>query len=81
MSEHDKPKDYHFFVDGKRIENAQSSLTGAEIKAKAGVQAAYQLFLEEEDDKPDRAISDVDGVILEHKTKHFYAVPAATFGA
>jgi hypothetical protein len=80
MAEH--PKKFHFFVDARRYETDKSSLTGAEIKAIAGVTPTYQLFLEEEGDTPDRAISDGEAVELkegEH-TRHFYAVPPATFG-
>jgi hypothetical protein len=80
MSEH--PKQFHFFVDAKRYETEKSSLTGAEIKAIAGVNPTYQLFLEEEGDTPDKPISDSEAVTLkegEH-TRHFYAVPPATFG-
>jgi hypothetical protein len=80
MSEH--PKEHHFFVDAKRYETDKPSLTGAEIKAIAGVTPTYQLFLEEEGDKPDRAISDGESVELKsgEDTRHFYAVPPATFG-
>jgi hypothetical protein len=78
MSDHQKQ--YHFFVDGKKLETDQQSLTGAAIKALAGVPANYQLFLEEAGDQPDRAISDGEGVDLEKGVKHFFAVPPATFG-
>jgi hypothetical protein len=80
MTEH--PKIYHFFVDAKRYETDQHSLTGAQIKAIAGVQPNYQLYLEEEGDRPDKAIADGESVEMkegEH-TRHFYAVPPATFG-
>lgn len=70
----------HFFVDGKKYETAQTALTGAEIKAIAGVAANYQLFLEEEGDKPDKSISDGEAVNLTERVKHFFAVPPATFG-
>jgi len=52
----------HFFVDAKKYETAKTALTGAEIKAIAGVAANYQLFLEEEGDKPDKAIGDGEAV-------------------
>jgi len=83
MNEHVKHNQYHFFVDAKEYTTDQSSLTGAEIKAKAGVAPNYQLFEEEPGDKPDRAISDGEGIHFDHghKPKHFYAVPPATFGA
>ncbi len=70
----------HFFVDAKRFETEQTALTGAQIKAQANVTPTYQLFLEEEGDAPDKPISDGESVNLEHKPKHFYAVPPATFG-
>jgi hypothetical protein len=78
MSEHQKR--FHFFVDAKKYETAEPSLTGAAIKTIAGVPANYQLFLEETGDTPDRAISDGEAVDLERGAKHFFAVPPATFG-
>lgn len=78
MSE--QKKKYHFFVDGKKYETGDRSVTGAAIKSIAGVQANYQLFLEEHGDTPDRVISDGEAVDLDGGTKHFFAVPPATFG-
>ena len=74
------PHDLHFFMDGKRIENDKKHLTGAEIKAKAGVDPAFAIFEEGPGHSPDRAISDGDTVNLEGQTKHFFSVPPATFG-
>lgn len=79
MDEH--PKHHPFFVDAKRFETDKKYLTGAAIKARAGVDPTYQLFLEEEGDTPDRAISDSESVDMEGKEKHFFAVPPATFGS
>lgn len=78
----DKPhaKKYHFFVDGNKYETDQSSITGAGIKAQAGVDPAYQLFLEADGDDADRPIGDTEGVDLTKGPKHYYAVPPATFG-
>jgi hypothetical protein len=78
MSEHEKR--YRLFVDAKQYETEQSSLTGAAIKNLAGVTANYQLFLEEEGDTPDKAVSDGEAVDLAGREKHFFAVPPATFG-
>ena len=76
----DKPP-YKFYVDAKEYSSPDTSLTGAEIKKIANVPAQYQLYLEEEGNKPDKAISDGEGVnIKEGKEKHFFAVPPATFG-
>lgn len=77
MSEH---KQYEFFVDGVRYESDKPHLTGAEIKTEAHAPADYQLFLEEEGDKPDKPIVDSETVDLQGKIKHFFAVPPATFG-
>ena len=79
MNEH-KPKNYHFLVDNKKFDTEHASLNGQEIKVIAGVPANYQLFLEEQGESPDRAISDGDGLDLHNPPKHFYAVPPATFG-
>jgi hypothetical protein len=78
MSEHQKT--FHFFVDAKRFETHDESLTGAAIKRIAAVDPTYQLFEEEEGDRPDKPISDQESVNLSGKIMHFYAVPPATFG-
>lgn len=79
---HPHPHKHHFFLDSVRYETEEASLTGAAIKAfNPNIPATYQLFLEEEGDTPDRAISDGEGVPLsDGKVRHFYAVPPATFG-
>jgi hypothetical protein len=84
QKEHQMPeadKSVHpFFVDAKRYETAKTALTGAEIKAIANVAPNYQLFLEEEGDRPDKGISDGEAVGITERVKHFFAVPPATFG-
>lgn len=77
-----KEKEYIFYVDADRFTTESKSLTGAQIKAQASVTPNYQLFLEEEGDKPDKPISDGESVEMkkgEH-IRHFYGVPPATFG-
>jgi hypothetical protein len=81
MSDQNETRENVFFVDAREYHTQHTALTGAQIKAQAGVSEGYQLFLEEEGDTPDRAISDAESVNLQHKTKHFFAVPPATFGA
>jgi hypothetical protein len=75
---------FHFFVDSVRFETDQASLTGAQIRAFIpGTPPAYQLFLEEPGDHPDRQISDAEAVSLEQHAegiRKFYLVPPATFG-
>lgn len=73
-----KPHPHHFYVDGKEYSADKAHLTGLEIKTIAGVPGNYQLFLEEEGNAPDRAISDGETIGIEKK--HFFAVPPATFG-
>jgi hypothetical protein len=85
MSDHPKsdgPKhEYKFFLDAQEFETHDAHLTGAQIKARIpSIPATYQLYLEEEGDAPDKPIADTDTVGLSGKTKHFYAVPPATFG-
>lgn len=79
MNEHKPPK-YHFFVDGKKYDTDSTALTGLEIKTIANVAANYQLYLEDQGDDPDRAISDGESLEMAPPPKHFYAVPPATFG-
>ena len=74
------PPANHFFVDKTKFETEMTSLKGLEIKTIANVPAAYQLFLEEHGNAPDRAISDGEDVNVQPPPKHFYAVPPATFG-
>jgi hypothetical protein len=76
----DKHKQFNLFIDGQEFHTDQESVTGAFIKELGKIPAGYQLFLEEEGDTPDRPISDPEGINLKGKTKHFFAVPPATFG-
>jgi hypothetical protein len=79
MTEH--PKQYKFFLDAKEFETPEAQLKGTQIKSFIpSIPPAYQLYLEEEGDTPDKPISDTETVNLEGKLKHFYAVPPATFG-
>ncbi len=75
-----KEKLHAFYVDAIRYETAKTALTGAEIKAIANVAPNYQLFLEEQGDKPDKGLGDGEAVEITERVKHFFAVPPATFG-
>lgn len=66
-------------VDGKEYKPAKTSMTGIEIKALAGRDASYQLFLEQKGSDPDKLIGDSETVDLRNG-EHFYTVPQATFG-
>jgi hypothetical protein len=59
---------YHFFVGGERHETDKPFLTGAEIKALAGVRAEYQLFFRDDVNSPDREVRDTQAVdLIPHK--------------
>lgn len=70
--------DYEIFVDDKKFKVEQTSMTGADIKALAGVDPSYQLFLEREGHE-DEQIQDNQSVPIKSGL-HFYSVPPATFG-
>jgi hypothetical protein len=55
---------YHFFVGGTRHETDKALLTGAEIKALAGVNPAYELFFRDDVNSPDRLVRDTQAVDL-----------------
>jgi Multiubiquitin len=75
-------KKYKFFVDDKSFEVDTKSMSGSQIKSLAGVDPAFQLFLEEHGaDKPDRLITNDHSVDLgQPGVEKFYTVPPATFG-
>jgi hypothetical protein len=75
------PPHNHFFVDGKKYDTDQTTLTGQQIKTIANVPANYQLFVEGHGNDPDQAISDGQALDVGPPPKHLYAVPPATFGA
>lgn len=81
MPDHQK---YHFFVDAKKYESDEESITGAEIKQMIqDFNPAYQLFLENPGDEPDTLVSDTEAFSLDpkgHGVRRFYTVPPATFG-
>jgi hypothetical protein len=67
------------FVDAVKYKVTKTSMTGAEIKALAGRDAQYQLYLEETGDQPDKAVGDTESLALRNDM-HFYAIPPTTFG-
>ncbi len=78
---HRRSTKYIFSLDATWYETDHSARTGAEIKAIGNITTAYQLFLEEEGDKPDRVVPDQETIVLSGPIKHFYAAPPTTFGA
>jgi len=67
-------------IDGKEFKVEKTSMTGIELKALAGRDSTYQLFLEKTGNDPDQLIGDAQTVELKNG-EHFYTVPPATFGA
>ena len=80
----DEKRKFFFFVDGTKYENDSSSITGAEIKQKIpNFAPGYSLFLEGDDNDPDKLVQDNDSFDLErkgHGPLRFHVVPPATFG-
>ena len=73
---------YHYFLDGKKVENPTATLTGAEIRAKLPPdQKNYAIYLETQGDEPDKLVTDGESFPLENHVPHFFTVPPATFGA
>lgn len=75
--------EYRFQVDdGKPVSTNEPIVTGAKIKALAGVEPKYALFLEGKGKEPDTQIYDDTKVDLrEPGLERFYSMPPATFGA
>jgi len=74
-----KKHEITIFIDAKRFQVDKTSMTGAEIKGLAGIDAQYQLYLEERGDNPDKTIGDTEALALKNDM-HFYAIPPTTFG-
>ncbi|HEV2523429.1 MAG TPA: multiubiquitin domain-containing protein [Candidatus Acidoferrales bacterium] len=74
-----EPESHKFiiFVNNREFTTDQHELTGAQIKALAGVPADYELF----EVKGDQTVSvGNDQVVRIHDKLHFRAIPAGTFG-
>jgi hypothetical protein len=76
----DKPHQIVIHVDGQAYKVTDTSLTGAQIKAVAGKDSQYQLFLEVPGKDEDKLVNDTESIALKDGI-HFYTVPPATFGA
>lgn len=74
-------KRFKFTVDDKHLESDVPVLTGAQIKARAGIDASFGLFIEGHGKGSDEQINDDQAVDLSKPGREkFYAVPAATYG-
>lgn len=70
---------FTIFIDAVRYLVEKTSMTGAEIKALAHIDAQYQLYEEERGDRPDKPIRNDESVPIRNDL-HFYAIPPATMG-
>jgi len=75
----DQKTDFVIHIDGVMHKVSSANMSGAQLKALAGRDSTYQLYLELKSNEPDRQISDTDSVKLENGM-HFYTVPSATLG-
>lgn len=74
-------KKFQFTVDDKHIESDEAVLTGSQIKARAGIDASFGLFVEGHGKDSDEQINDDQSVDLSKPGREkFYTVPAATYG-
>ncbi|MBY3102246.1 hypothetical protein HFO69_31860 [Rhizobium laguerreae] len=79
----EKSETYSFFVNGKKYETDQQSLTGLQIKAKVSDwDPTHDLVLEGHGHDPDEIIADDQSVSLEKEQgpRRFSSVPKANFG-
>lgn len=70
---------FQIIIDSKHYTVEKTSMTGAEIKALAGIDPQYQLFLEMHGNEDDKTIGDGEAVAIKNGL-HFFAIPATTFG-
>lgn len=78
-----KKEEYIFFVNGKRYDTNQPSLTGLQIKARVpDWDPNHDLVLEGHGDEPDEVIQDNQLVSLakDKGPRRFSSAPKATFG-
>ena len=76
---HEKKHQFRIFIDAVEYHVDKTSMTGAELKALAHIDANYQVYLEEQGDRPDKPITDTEAVSI-REDMHFYAIPPATMG-
>jgi Multiubiquitin len=76
-NEHGNHEKHKILINDKEYVVEAKTLSGAQIKALAGIPAEYQLFLEQPGE--DRPIPDATSVKL-HDGMKFYSLPPATFG-
>lgn len=78
---HETGREFKFSVDGRRFETPQERLTGLQLKAIAGIDPSFALFLEGRGHGSDRQIGDGDTVDLAAPgNEAFYATPPAIYG-
>ena len=71
---HEEKPDFTIFIDAVKYVVHTTSMTGADLKALAHIDAGYQLFEEERGDHPDKPIADNSSVAI-RPDLHFYAIP------
>jgi hypothetical protein len=78
---HEKKIEFFFRLDDKKYESKNSTITGADVRAKLPPEkAGYAIFLESQGSDPDKQITDSESFSLENQELCFYSVPPATFG-
>jgi len=78
MAKEDKIK-FSIHIDGQEYKVDQESITGAELKAIAGKDQQYQLFLEGHGQDSDKMIGDTEAVTLKNGLHFYTPVPPRDF--
>jgi Multiubiquitin len=75
-------KQYHIVVDSQKFDWGKRYISGAELRALAGIASGVQVFLEEPGpEKADRPVPPETTIDLDEPgIEKFYTIPPATFG-
>src|SRR4051812_35004183 len=72
---------FHATIDDKTYDFGESEVTGAQLKAAAGLDPTYQLIREAHGQEPNTPIKDADRIDLsEGGRAKFFSAPPATYG-
>jgi hypothetical protein len=71
--------EFDIMLDGQPVRVTGPTISGAQLKAAAGRDAVYQLFLESSGNEPDQLIADQQALVINDRMQ-FYTVPPALMG-
>jgi Multiubiquitin len=72
---------FHATIDDKNYDFSEPIVTGAQLKATAGIDPSYQLIREAHGHEPNTPIKDADKIDLSSGGRaKFFSAPPATYG-